>query len=242
MPRNRCRTLGVLPGDQGYCDAWSNELWACTSEKGCEYQIEQLSEIELKEHEKVEIPSDLQVVAHEMKVRPELFSLLSEDVYEPVKEALKIIEKMSPLGKGGWTQEMVRYWDDYKWIDLDMGMLSSLYSQLAVLSSRMEANYKKAEKSVKIIKAEKFTIIKKVFASGIRPRKVGEKLPSDMAVKNLVTADQQVKDAIDIEMGAFEASRMFTTFAESVQDHINVLKRRLESIRGERRNAGNEGS
>ena len=241
MPRNRCKTMGVLPGDQGYCDAWSNELWACTSDKGCDNQIEQLSEIELEQHEKVEVPSDLQVVAHEMKVRPELFYLLSEDVYEPVKEALKIIEKMSPLGKGGWTQDMVNYWDDYKWIDLDMGMLSSLYSQLAVLSSRMEANYKKAEKSVKVIKAEKFTVIKKVFTSGIRPRKVGEKPPTNEEIKNLVMADQQVKDAMNIEMGAFEASKMFLSFTESVQDHINVLKRRLESIRGERRNAGNEG-
>jgi hypothetical protein len=251
VPRLICKQSGVL-NDQP-CDAFDKTSWACTAEVGkCELQVPHLTKEEEASHIRVPVSGHAERIANELQVRIELFKMLSDDVYQPIKEALSLIEKMSPLGKeqiwnvnkGEKVQslgDMHKYWENIRLLDFDMGQLSALLSHISVLAARMESDYKRAERARELAKAQKYSAIKEMFASGIRARRPGEKLPTEAELKNLVVADQQIQDAYNLELRAQEAMLVFRAFAKSVDDHINVIKKRIESSRTEFRNAGREG-
>lgn len=251
MSRLICKHGGVL-NDQP-CDAFDKEAWACTAEEGkCELQVRHLSKEEEASFTHIPVPEQTIRIANELKVRIELFKMLSDDVYKPIKEALSLVEKMSPLGKlqtwdvskGEQIQsrgDMNRYWENAKLIEFDMGQLSALLSHIATLAARMRSDYNKTRHARRLLKAEKYGSIKEMFTAGVRARRPGEKPPSEPELKNLVTVDRQVQDAYKVELDAQEAMFIFESFAKSVDDHINVIKKRIESSRTEYKNAGREG-
>lgn len=240
MGRMICKRGGIKPDGKTPCDAFDKKKWVCTFSGSCELQEEQIDEEAIRSLEEVNVPGEIQGILERLKRRPDLFEILGTDIYAPIKEALKIVDKTCPLGKvksdGGEgtnsINDIFRYWENPEAMQFDMGKLSALSVHIDTLASKMESDKERSERALSSAKAEKFLAIRTSFEAGIR---VTDRI-TDGTINNMVKVDPQIKDLTEVMLKTSEAAQVFRNFYRAVDAHIQVMKKRVDSAREEKRN------
>lgn len=225
------------------CEAFDKTSWSCLADEGmCQFQEVDLTDDELNDLEYVVTSDRVNRLQEQIKKSPNVLDMLNDDLYQPVKIAMSIMDKMSPINKNTSGKsddgivrsfdDMSRYWESQGDMDYDMGMLASLNAHVAALAAKLVANKIRISEELKALKAKKFVQIKKSFMEG---RRAGGK-PTNEEIKNLVMVDKQVEQMTDAFLDIQESSELVFVFSTAIDNYINVMKKRLDSLKTERFN------
>ena len=237
MPRIHCNGFGQT-ADGKKCDLFDLKNMVCTGDGGCALSHTMLTDDEIATREAINLP----VAIEELKAMRQgsigISQILSyrNDISEPINISLSIIDKMNPHKKahGDYTdpntyEYMERYWEDPTAIDFDMGMLSAMKARLDVQTAIAGSAVANSKEALKIAKFDKTKQIYDSFRTGIRTERL-----SDQWVKTLAEIDPQIKQAQAEVHKARQESEIIHSMATTIESHINVMKKRLDSLRGEK--------
>ena len=231
MARMICTRSGIKPDGKSACDAFDKEKWICIHTGACELQEEQIDDATISTLEHVDVSSEVSDILDRLKRRPDLFEILGQDIYLPVKEALKIIDKTSHLTS---VDKVTSYWENSTAMEFDMGKLSSISVHIDVLASKMEGDAISMNKSLNSTKSSKFVAIKRSYNAGLRA--TNDRI-TDKSIEHMVEIDDQIKELTELALKTGEIARVFRNFYKAIIEHIQVMKKRIDSAREEKRNA-----
>lgn len=178
-------------------------------------------------------------IAHLGNREFDVYSLFQDKVFETVGYAMSIIDKVNPVlttrSDDEWNGAY-DYWNSLEYIEYDMGKLSSLYAYVAALHAKLRNDVRRALTALKVYRAKKRMVIKQSLVDGIRPRVKMTREDFDAEL----TADDQLSEAEDRVSTAQESADLMEAALESILNHINVLKKRRETLGEERKISGNQ--
>jgi len=237
MPVLKCRTHGQLRNGAD-CDAFTKDDMSCSADQGqCENQSIMYTDEEIRLQEKVPLPPILEEIRRAQQERNQLFNKLTKNMSEEILQAYAIMDQVNPLIYEGDKQTQYKmveaYWDNPAGIDRDMGILSALYARISATSAWAYSASLKSDHARSVIHSQKYTAIRKSYDLRLRSGK-----PTDTSIEHSCRLDPDYRSAYETQLDAEEQSRMVYGIMNAIDKHIQVLKKRIESLREERRNAG----
>ena len=236
MPRIHCKNFGqALDGNQ--CDQFDRSRLICLGDGDCDLSYLVQSKEEIEQREAISLPTEISDLKLNRQSTIGIDQVMSyrNDIVEPLNIALSIIDKMNPYNKvqGDASdyrtiQYMNAYWESPKEIDKDMGMLSAMKGRLDVQAALAHSMVSNAEQALKTVKADKAYKIYESYRLGVRTEK-----STEAWMATLRDIDPQVKEAQTEVFKAKKEAAVLYAMAQTIEHHINVLKKRLENIRGE---------
>lgn len=237
MPTYICKSKGNHPEglknkNSGLCPMFDSEGHNCSlePEKKCRFRQLLFSESEIHAKEHVEVPAQIEGVRRALSGL-DLYEIFSETVYQAVHHAMKIIDKLNNSGEPSDRKKAMSwaYWQDPDAIEWDMAQLSSDYANIAGLHAKLKSELAAAHSAQKLFRSRKFSSVHKSFAQGVRSGK-----QTDKVIENEVEIDPEYQEVIGTVHKAEEAVRMLEAALTSIDKHIQVLKKRRETLVTER--------
>lgn len=242
MPILKCGSKGKHPkglADEktGKCPHWYED-GTCNLEmnKPCVFQSKEFTETEIAAKEHVEKPEAIKEIKQSLDGFSSSSIVPTASIKESVDLAMSLINKINPVGKTKDREKystMWGYWQDGVALEFDMGQLSSLLAHIAALHAEMKSKLKSAISASKAFRAKKYSNIKRSYSENLRKGK-----PSDKAIEYEIENDKEYKDMQEAITSAESAVMLLDAALSSINSHIQVLKKRRETLMMERQESG----
>lgn len=232
-----CKSGGFLPHGEP-CPHYRKEDNSCQLPEAdsCVFQHVTFMDDEVTQSEKVEVPSELVVQYQALRNTQNPYSLFTEQSFECVKLALQIIDRVNPLHfndqNPGREAQAQAYMQDPNQLEQDALALTSLHATISALATKIEGDSKKAVQHKRVMYAKKYQKIRENVKNMIRAR------ITDKGIDSLITMDEDYQQACTITNDEESWARILHSMASTVIEHVNMLKRRVDSLRHEYTRSG----
>ena len=235
MTRNACKTVGCLPGKMTTCPYLERQgaFMGCTLPEGetCISQNKVFTDEEVTELESIEIPQELLDIHDTINKEANPQIIFSAKAYDAVKKALAIMDKASPQHN---SQAVIDgYLQDSTMILSDAMQLTALRGSIAALAAKISVDSRRARMSRRSMKARLYVNVRKSFEDNVRGG-----TPTEKYVDSIVNIDPAIEEASDLHLEAVEAALVLQALVESITEHVNMIKKRVDNLKEEWRGEG----
>jgi hypothetical protein len=157
----------------------------------------------------------------------------SNPMTRELKASQEIMEVCNTAGNNDTRRSAAKaYTYSLRDIDFDMMQLSAMFSSISMKASALRGSIEHAKTKLEAYRAAKSLLVRESFEKGIRTGKQSESVIAD-----IVLCDVEYQAAQDIVMTNMQTLIKLDEHLRSVDKHIQVLKKRRDTLENEHRTA-----
>lgn len=158
-----------------------------------------------------------------MNLNERIYELFEKQTIDSISKAMVVINRMNPNtteANASWN-----YWNDLECIEFDMATLSSLHAYIAELQAKVKNDARRLTSSLKVLRATRYNELRSYYEKSTPKVKVTAKdLDAEVeCTQALIDKQEEAADFI-------EASDLLEANLNAIKEHINVLKKRRETL------------